>query len=47
MELEVAIDDLTLPDAPNSKLIGEDQDKLDDKLFQRALWMVKTSNNPF
>ncbi|WP_430832846.1 DivIVA domain-containing protein [Erysipelothrix rhusiopathiae] len=28
MELEVAIDDLTLPDAPNSKLIGEDQDKL-------------------
>lgn len=28
MELEVAIDDLTLLDAPNSKLIGEDQDKL-------------------
>ncbi|AZK44156.1 MULTISPECIES: DivIVA domain-containing protein [Erysipelothrix] len=28
MELEVAIDDLTLPDAPNSKLIGEDQDTL-------------------
>ncbi|WP_323611285.1 DivIVA domain-containing protein [Erysipelothrix enhydrae] len=28
LELEVAIDDLTLPDAPNSKLIGEDQDKL-------------------
>ncbi|CAH2762912.1 cell division protein DivIVA [Erysipelothrix amsterdamensis] len=28
LELEIAIDDLTLPDAPNSKLIGEDQDKL-------------------
>lgn len=29
MELEHAIDGLTLPDAPNSKLIGEDQDKLE------------------